>query len=304
VRDPHDVVAEIAELQGRGVNHVDFVDDNFVSGAKTQGWVDDFCAGIAGLDRKITLGLQLRPDDVDEVMLAKLRSAGLKVVSIGVESDLDERLKQLGKFTNKSLNRNALNILDRIGFDVYVEMLLFHPNSTLAEIRENLNFLREIQYWRYIRIAPATFKHELQLYRGIPLLKFYERQGLVQMKPDGFGYTYEYQDAQIPELLRRIHLWRKQAGRVANHHFAYYQYPLASHGDVGTALRSMRLSQKYLKYDLEVFSHLLESVAQEAPDWQVEAWMQGQRSQLSEFEDKFTQIAQFIPTRTAYKSLN
>src|SRR5262249_54345238 len=147
----------------------DFVDDNFVSGAKSTGWVDEFCAGIAKLGRKVTFGLQMRPDDVNEEMLVKLKGAGLKIVSIGVESDIEERLKQLGKFTDKEINRAALNILNRIGFDVYVEMLLFQPNSSLVELRENIQFLKEIEYWKYARITPVTFSHELQLYRGIPL---------------------------------------------------------------------------------------------------------------------------------------
>jgi 5-methoxy-6-methylbenzimidazole methyltransferase len=301
VRDPQDVVDEIAELQTRGVSHVDFVDDNFVSGAKTEGWVDDFCAGMARLDKKVTFGLQMRPDDVDENMLRKLRLAGLKIVSIGVESDIDDRLKLLGKFTNKGINRSALDILNNIGFDVYVEMLLFQPNSTLADIRENLDFLREIQYWNYVRITPSTFKHALQLYRGIPLLTFYQRLGVVREKQNGFGYTYEYIDAQVPKLLRRVHRWREHAARVANYHLAYFQFPLAAQGDVGTALRSIRLSKKFLKYDLEVFFYLLQSVEENVPDHLVEDWMQTQLSKIADFENKFSRIANSVPTRTAYK---
>jgi radical SAM superfamily enzyme YgiQ (UPF0313 family) len=301
VRDPLDLVAEIAELQSRGVNHVDFVDDNFVSGAKTQGWVDEFCAAISRLDRKITFGLQMRPDDVDETMLAKLKRAGLKIISIGVESDIEEQLKLLGKFTNKEINRSALDVIDHLGFDVYVEMLLFHPNSTLAEIRENINFLREIHYWKYVRVTPVTFQHELQLYRGIPLLKFYERQGFVREKPGGFGYTYEYANPQIPELLKRIRRWRQYAGQVANHHLAYYQFPLAAGGNLGTALNSIRLSREFLKYDMEVFSHLLDSVKDDVPFQQVEEWMRKQEKRLSIFEDKFSQVAHSISIRIAYE---
>lgn len=301
VRDPQDVVAEIAELQNRGVNHLDFVDDNFVSGAKTQGWVDEFAAAIARLDRRITFGLQMRPDDVDKRMLTKLKGAGLKVVSIGVESDIEERLKLLGKFTNKEINRAALDVLDSLGFDVYVEMLLFHPNSTLTEIRQNINFLQEIHYWKYVRVTPVTFQHELQLYRGIPLLKFYERQGFVREKPGGFGYTYEYADPQIPELLKRIRCWRQYSGKVANHHLAYYQFPLASRGNLGRALHSIRLSREFLKYDMEVFSHLLDSVEGDVPFEQVEEWMRRQEETLSGFEEKFSRIAHAISMRTAYE---
>ena len=63
---------------------------------------------------------------------------------VGVESGSDHSLRTLNKHTTVAQNRRALEVLHRVGMLADFGLIFFDPDSTVEDIRANLDFLREM----------------------------------------------------------------------------------------------------------------------------------------------------------------
>jgi anaerobic magnesium-protoporphyrin IX monomethyl ester cyclase len=147
-RSPRDVVAEMLSLyQSRGVRLFLFQDDDFASKSRRQRrWVDAFLSALesAELDRAIGWKISCRVDDVDRELVTRCRDHGLLVVYLGVESGSRLGLATLNKQVTVDQNLAAMHTLKDAGVEFDLGFMLFDPDSTLATLRENLDFLRQV----------------------------------------------------------------------------------------------------------------------------------------------------------------
>lgn len=100
------------------------------------------------LSRRIPLrfSFQDRADNIKEDLLCKLKEAGLNRIYIGIESFSDSALHRWQKRTSANTNKQALHILKKIGIFTQMGFLVFDDKTTLEEIKENINGLRETAY--------------------------------------------------------------------------------------------------------------------------------------------------------------
>ena len=240
-----------------GVHYFDFVDDNFTCTCnKNMAWAVEFVEEIKHRNLKITWGIQARANDIDYDLFTILYDGGLRVVSVGIENDVPRVINMLKTGTTKEIHRRAIDILKRIGINMYIEMILLEPTSSLSEIRENLDFLYEIDFSNLHRQNPITFSTKLHLYIGTPVVKQMQERGLVWTEK--YHVHYNFQDKKVQLLSDILIKWQEKTASLATYQLSYFQYEAGSKGDYGLAMKIMKLSRKYLKLDLDFYSSVVD----------------------------------------------
>ncbi|HVE71750.1 MAG TPA: radical SAM protein, partial [Thermoanaerobaculia bacterium] len=146
-RTPRLVVDEMEYLvRERGVKLLLFQDDDFLSGGKdARDWAlsvgDEITA--RGLHEEMRFKISCRSDEVREETLAPLVAAGLRHVYLGVESGDPDALKTLNKMITPEVHHRAGQVLRGLGISFDFGFMLLNPWSTVQQVRNNLQFLRE-----------------------------------------------------------------------------------------------------------------------------------------------------------------
>ncbi|PYG88017.1 radical SAM superfamily enzyme YgiQ (UPF0313 family) [Ruminiclostridium sufflavum DSM 19573] len=145
-RSAENVVDELQNLiKYYGVDKVIFVDDSFI-GVQKKG--EERAAKIAkeiikrGL--KIKFLIMCRPEEVSKDVFALLKEAGLVAASIGIESGAQSGLDRLRRNSTVEQCRNAVKILKDLKIEVFVGVIPFDPWTTMEELKETLNLLKDI----------------------------------------------------------------------------------------------------------------------------------------------------------------
>jgi radical SAM superfamily enzyme YgiQ (UPF0313 family) len=216
-RSPENIVDEMAWLyHERGVRQFIFHDDNFLVPQ-----VERNLERIEALDqgmrrkrlRRVGLALKCRPADVNRQVFLRLREMGLLRVFLGIESGSKAGLASIGRRQTVEQEHRALAICENLGISTQYTIILFHPEATLATMREDLAFVRQHAG------HPLSFCRA-EIYAGTPL----ERRMLDQARACGnyLARTYEYTDPvatlvwTIARELLRDRCWNQQnlLGRI------------------------------------------------------------------------------------------
>jgi len=144
-RSPQDIVEEMAHLyHERGVRQFIFHDDNFLVPQ-----VERNLARIDALDRlmrkhglrRVALALKCRPGDVNRQVFLRLREMGLLRVFLGIESGSHAGLASIGRRQTVADEHQALDVCEDLGISTQYTIIMFHPEATLASMREDLAFV-------------------------------------------------------------------------------------------------------------------------------------------------------------------
>jgi len=140
-RMPRHIYAEIKELVGQGYKDFYFVDPNFVGpGEKGRERVIELMDLIRPLG--ITFGMETRPNDLSSELLEKLVASGLNSILLGIESGSKAILGNLDKYSSSALSERAIRLCREAGIEPEVGFLMFVPDSTVPDLNENLQFLK------------------------------------------------------------------------------------------------------------------------------------------------------------------
>jgi len=176
-RSVENVVAEMVELAERdGASHFEFQDDNFfVRADRALAIVEQY----ARTGRDFSFAFLTRADQVvkGERYFPALRQAGLRYVSVGIESGSEASLERMVKQTGVEINRRALQILHDNDVAAQVEFIMFEPGSTLDDLRDNLHFIEQQGLLGYF---PPLIFGKLLLMPGTPAREQYQREQGVQ----------------------------------------------------------------------------------------------------------------------------
>jgi radical SAM superfamily enzyme YgiQ (UPF0313 family) len=205
-RSPANVVAEIRQLaECFEVGEIGFLDDDFIG---THGEGKARAAAIA--DRLIRENLQVlfnlecRPDMVERELFAKLRDSGLRSVFVGVESVTPATLKLFDKPSLREASFRALDTLAELGIEADVGFILYHPYSTMDEVREGFEFLK-----RYGQCDIHTALNRLFVAAGAPLRERLMREGRLIAGGSGRSvivHDYEFADPRVGTLWAILHV--------------------------------------------------------------------------------------------------
>src|SRR5580765_5121387 len=193
LREPGDVAAEMAAMQReRGVQIFVFHDDNFFipNHGKSLARLHALADAIAseGLHDFATV-VKARPGDVTpavfQVLVERLRCIRCYV---GIETDADQGLITLRRWGKSSQNHRAIDVARSLGLFVCFNILMFDPDTTLASVRKNLDFIE------YAADYPFNFGR-VELYAGTPLLGRMQAEG--RCRGDYLQWDYRLQTAEI-----------------------------------------------------------------------------------------------------------
>lgn len=199
LRDPEAVADEMVALKReRGVDIFVFHDDNFfVPGhrhnrERLTALADALDA--RGIGRFATV-VKARPTDVDPEVFAILRRRlGAIRVYIGIESDADQGLDTLRRWSSSRANHRALDVVRSLDLYTCFNVLLWDPDSTLESVATNIDFLEGA--------ADCAFNFgRVELYAGTPLLA----RMLAEGRCTGDYLQYDYRLAS-PEVDRMFEM--------------------------------------------------------------------------------------------------
>ncbi len=195
-RSVENVVAEMIELADRdGASHFEFQDDNFfVRADRALAIVEQY----ARTGRDFSFAFLTRADQVvkGERYFPALRKAGLRYVSVGIESGSEASLERMVKQTGVEINRRALQILHDNDVAAQVEFIMFEPGSTLDDLRDNLRFIEQQGLLGYF---PPLIFGKLLLMPGTPAREQYQREHGVNGDIHQL-LSYEFEDARVTRV--------------------------------------------------------------------------------------------------------
>ncbi len=147
-----------------------------------------------GLD--VIMSIKCRADDVTEDLFRRLLDMGVVRAYVGVESGSDHSLRTLNKRTTVAQNRQALEVLHKVGMLADFGLIFFDPESTAEDIRANLDFFHDMAGEGQ---APLSFGR-MEVYAGTPILDRLQSQG--RLTGNYLAWNYTIPDPRVEMLFR------------------------------------------------------------------------------------------------------
>jgi anaerobic magnesium-protoporphyrin IX monomethyl ester cyclase len=214
-RSPENIIAEIdAVIAQTDHRYFYFTDPNFYGpGESGRRRVLRLAALLK--ERPITFGIEARASDIDEATTAALAEAGLKDILVGLESGRDESLARLNKHTTVAQNEKALTILRAHGIEPNVGFIMFEPDSSLADLKANLAFLKRNHLLDRLEISVNMLYHHQIILAGSESYRSLLAQGRLRISGHSvYEAETDYTDPQVAALAALMRA-------VTNHIFDY-----------------------------------------------------------------------------------
>jgi radical SAM superfamily enzyme YgiQ (UPF0313 family) len=208
-RAPEGVAAEMTRLdRDLGVRVFIFHDDDFIHPdpgkaiARARAILDRARREIG---KPFAFVIKCRPDDVSADLFAYLKENGLVRAYVGIETHSRQGLRTLNRGVDPATNLRALAILRDLDVYACFNLLLFHPDTTIEELEENLAFLSTHTDFPF-DVARA------ELYARSPLESRMIREG--RALGDFRGYDYRIADGRAETVFRLFaeSLWERHFG--------------------------------------------------------------------------------------------
>jgi hypothetical protein len=198
-RSPENVATEMFELTSRagGRGLFCFHDDNFLMPRPKDSLervraIREAFDGLGGGD--IAFIGKCRPDSVSPELMRELRKLGVIRLYVGVENASQKGADHLNRRTQQERTDDALRACREAGIFVCYNLLLFEPDATLDDVRENIAFMRRNAH------HPVNFCRA-EPYVGTPLHEDVAARQELGGSYLGFNYRIEDDDT---ELLFRV----------------------------------------------------------------------------------------------------
>ncbi len=188
-RAPQDVFAEISELVKQGHRDFYFAEPNFIGpGAPGRARILEIIKLIRPL--KISFGMETRPNDLTAGLLDKLVDAGLNSLLLGIESGSTSVLGALDKYSSSAVGARAIRLCRAAGIEPEIGFLMFVPDSTGPDLRENFEFLQKNNLLDRLDRTANLLSHCQIVLLGTPGYDRFKEQG--RLRPTGiFGFEGE-----------------------------------------------------------------------------------------------------------------
>lgn len=198
LRDVEDVAAEMVAMQrSRAIDIFVFHDDNFfVPNHKKN--IERFEALAEALERRgigpFATVVKARPTDVTPAVFRVLQERLHTIRAyIGVETDADQGLSTLQRWSQSKQNHRAIEIARERELYVCFNMLVFDPDTDIESLRTNIRFMR------FAAEFPSNFGR-VELYAGTPLLARMQAEG--RCRGDYLSWDYDLANPAIERVFQ------------------------------------------------------------------------------------------------------
>lgn len=188
LRTPKNIAKEISNLyHNKKVKLFQFHDDNFMLPNKEE-TIKRFKELKQELEnekiniKEIAFLIKARPDSINKEVADTLYDLGIVGIFLGIENATDTGLKSLIRGSTLKDIENAINILKKYPIAITFNLLIFHPNATLNEIKENLIFIKK-------NICCAMDFGRAEIVAGSPLEKQVINEKLIKGEWPNWNYS-------------------------------------------------------------------------------------------------------------------
>ncbi|MHC1683120.1 MAG: radical SAM protein [Clostridiaceae bacterium] len=268
-RSPKNVVDEIEYLTKKYDFHtIDFIDSTYEDPGKLgKSRIKEIAEEILKRDLEVYYNCCFRAEnwsDDDRELLDILIKSGLEKVNIGFESGNDRGLKILNKRATMEDNRRVIKLLADFP-DIYITFgfIMFHPYSTMNDLKDNGQFLYDTGIGQVIR----HYFWQLEVYPSTLMEDMLIRDNMIKEQYDichGM-YKYNFLDKEVEkfaglcqEFLKLESVWDYEIFDILIHTFI------------------TRLKRKY-KNEEKIYSKILE----------FEDFVNGIRREMASFNIEF-----------------
>jgi radical SAM superfamily enzyme YgiQ (UPF0313 family) len=164
-----DVADELAELARSGHGYAYFVDEHALPyrEADALAWLSDLERRLkAAKIPKLAFGCMLRAERVTEAIARRFAEIGLARCLLGIEFPSAEQGRCFRRQCNPEHALSILQELDERGVASVSNLMLVHPNSTVASIEEGLRFLERFEHSLF-EVTRMKAYHGTQLYQRL-----------------------------------------------------------------------------------------------------------------------------------------
>lgn len=202
-RSAKSIADELEQLNRKhGFSMFKFVDDSFFGpGRDWKRRAIEIADEIMRRKLKIRFRISTRVNNVDKQVFLKLKQAGLYAVSVGVESGIQRALNTFRKGTTVAQNKAALRTLNELGIITLMGFIGFDPYTSLEEIEENLEFLKETLFCMSDVVSKPLYVHAEDA-----ITKQLIKDGRITGRSFP-NYTYEIRDKRTRTVLNCLGVW-------------------------------------------------------------------------------------------------
>ena len=202
-RRVNDIADELAGLARSGHGYAYFVDEHVLPyrEADALNWLSDLQHRLkAAKVPKLALGCMLRAERVTQAVARRFAEIGLARCFLGIEFPSAEQGRLFRRQCNPEHALSILQQLDERGVASVSNLMLVHPNSTVASIEEGLRFLSRIEHGLF----DVT---RMKAYHGTHLYQRLLGEGRLYGNPLRWDYRLADPVAQrFTELLARVRM--------------------------------------------------------------------------------------------------
>lgn len=139
----------------------------------------------------------------DIPLIKRMVRVGLYAVDIGFEASTERSLRLFNKKSQMEDNYRAYRIFKECGVEVFGFIIMFHPYTTFEELRDNAEFLLEVD----MAYQPQSWWAELFLWPDSKILSQIVKDGLLLGFEDkGYRMKYGFVDGKVE---RAYHFMKK-----------------------------------------------------------------------------------------------
>ncbi len=196
-RSPLNIFKEIETHIAKGVNDFYFADPNFIGpGREGRARTLQLLELLKTLN--ITFGMETRPNDLDDEIMGHLVEAGMTSLLIGIESGSTTILRHIQKSSTTTVGAQAIRLCSDHGIDPEIGFLMFVPDGTIRDLRDNLLFLKKNRLLDRLDRTANLLSHKQIVLAGTTGYAEYERRGCLK-KSGIFGFEGEvrFVDPQV-----------------------------------------------------------------------------------------------------------
>jgi radical SAM superfamily enzyme YgiQ (UPF0313 family) len=217
------VLEELEELSRAGARSPYYTDEDFVGSdpkraleiadriisAKEEGRIDDKLNFYINLPTSGIVGDKTISAESCVALLKRLKEAGLREVFVGIESGARSQISRYRKRETAEKNIEAVSILRELNLEIDVGFIMFDPEMTFRDLKENLEFIRntdlidhDARDMKKVRVEPGTKLEEMLKVKKIIGPKF---------DVNSLSYSYVFLDPLVQKVFDAYQEWEKGA---------------------------------------------------------------------------------------------
>jgi len=194
-------------LQRRVIDQLYFIDPTFIGYGTEQ---KQRIAAIGGIAKAagIPFGFETRVDTVNEEIVSSLAHNGASSIFLGIESGCDSVLQRINKNVTTQQIVNAVHCIRKSGIPLTVGFIMFEPDSTVAELAENYDFLEKLGLLSDHGLTANLLYHSQIMLYGSTSWERFEKEGRLLLDEKltfEAGYRFKNDDVgRVCTTMRRL----------------------------------------------------------------------------------------------------